>query len=131
MQAPQNPQDLTAQKNQIVTDWSRDLVAELRQSIGQLRLKEKGELQKSITRRVKRQFGDPSSVTIFYRYYGGFVIDGTGKGYPLAKVKGMNAAMNKREPRDWYNDNAHEAAKELADKLAVVNADAYINNIRL
>jgi hypothetical protein len=124
-------EQLSAQKNAIVTQWSKELVGEIKTEIGRLKLTDKGNLKNSIRRRVKREFGDPSAVTIYYRYYGMFMIPGVGKGWPLKKVKGMNARLNPRKPRDWYNTVTENRTAALADQLATVNADAYINNLRI
>jgi hypothetical protein len=122
---------LSAQKNALVTDWSKDLVAEIKGEIGKLKAVDKGGLHKSIRRKVKRQYGDPEAVTVFYRWYGGFIIPGVGKSYPLKKVKGMNASLNPRKPRDWYNSIAEKNTIILADKLAGMHADAYVNNLKI
>ncbi len=124
-------QDLSALKNQIATQWSKAMVIDVKAKIKALSIKDKGHLQNKFRRRVIKRYGEVDRITFFYRYYGLFVIQGTGKGSPLKKVKGRNAGLRQRIPKDWYNSIAEEHLPELANQLAEADANAFIKHYPL
>jgi hypothetical protein len=103
-----------------------------------------GESIKSIT---KKSFGVIDRVTYTFERHGVFVHKGVGRGYEMQGGMVIRTAKSEdpatrqptwwgddpqpRLPNEWFNPLLDQTLPELADKLAIINADAVLNATRM
>ena len=75
------------------------------------------KLANSITSKHRKESGEIDRVTFNFEKHGVFVQKGVGKG--------------NRTPKDWFNNILESEIPELADKIAELNADAFIKMAKI
>lgn len=93
------------------------------------------KLDASIVGTTKRQYGVIDRVTYTFERHGVFVHKGVGRGYQMQGGMVRRVAKSKsttvRLPAEWFNPVLDQSLPELANKLAVINADAVLNATRM
>lgn len=103
-----------------------------------------GDSIKSIT---KKSYGVIDRVTYTFERHGVFVHKGVGRGYKIQGGMVIRTAKSEdpatrqpnwwgddprpRLPNEWFNPLLEQTLPELADKLAIINADAVLNATRM
>lgn len=94
-----------------------------------------GKLVDSITARVGKRMGVNELVSFSFERHGVFVHKGVGHGYNV--VGGMVVRTAKgpmdtaRIPVPWFNQVLDQQVPILADQIAVINANAALNAVKL
>lgn len=103
-----------------------------------------GDSIKSIT---KKSYGVIDQITYTFERHGVFVHKGVGRGYKMQGGMVIRTAKSEdpatrqptwwgddprpRLPNEWFNPLLEQTLPELADKLAIINADAVLNATRM
>lgn len=144
--APSVSWEVSQQQNKLVLEWTVKVKEKLRESTAQFTkgksgtVKRKGgrdeeKLTRSLRHRILNKQGITEGTSFRFERHGVFVHKGVGKGYKM--VNGMVFRYAKgqpnpaRQPVDWFNAVMDQHVPELANKIAVINADASINALRL
>ncbi|HSO89411.1 MAG TPA: hypothetical protein VLQ91_22855 [Draconibacterium sp.] len=98
--------------------------------------RQEGKLVNSIKPSTKQSFGEIDTISFSFERHGIFVHKGVGRGWEMtgklvsrtAKGKIQNGGRNVVE---WFNPVIDRHAPDLADQIAVVNADAVVNAAKL
>ena len=139
------------EQNAIVRRWIPGVNRELRSSASWFRFgktepfitrgtgnkqRTEGKLVNSIKPSTKQSFGEIDTISFSFERHGIFVHKGVGRGWEkdgamvtrTAKGKQQNGGRN---VVDWFNPVIDRNAPELADRIAIVNADAVLNATKL
>lgn len=98
--------------------------------------RQEGKLVNSIKPSTKQTYGEIDTISFSFERHGIFVHKGVGRGWEMkgklvtrtAKGKMKNGGRNMVE---WFNPVIDRNAPELADQIALVNADALLNATKL
>jgi hypothetical protein len=98
--------------------------------------RQEGKLVNSIKPSTKQSYGEIDTISFSFERHGIFVHKGVGRGWEMtgklvrrtAKSKMKNGSRNVVE---WFNPVIDRNAPELADQIAIVNADAVVNAAKL
>jgi hypothetical protein len=104
-------------------------------------------LNDSIKSLTKKSYGVIDRVTYTFERHGVFVHKGVGRGYEMQGGMVIRTAKSEdpatrqptwwgddprpRLPNEWFNPLLEQTLPELADKLAIINADAVLNATRM
>jgi len=93
------------------------------------------KLANAITSQTRKDYGEINMVGFQFPRHGVFVHKGVGRGWKMlsGKVVRTAAGIQKgiRIPKDWMNVEIDNSIAELADELAGIRADTFINSTRL
>jgi hypothetical protein len=94
-----------------------------------------GKLADSITTRIGKKLGVAELVSFSFERHGVFVHKGVGRGYELngnAVVRTAKGSMQApRNPAPWFNAVLNIHVPKLANDIAVINANAALNAVKL
>ena len=98
--------------------------------------RQEGKLVNSIKPSTKQTYGEIDTISFSFERHGIFVHKGVGRGWEMkgklvtrtAKGKMKNGGRNVVE---WFNPVIDRNAPELADQIALVNADVVLNATKL
>jgi hypothetical protein len=139
------------EQNAVVRRWIPGVNRELRSSAAWFRFgktepfitrgtgskqRTEGKLVNSIKPSTKQHYGEIDTISFSFERHGIFVHKGVGRGWEMtgklvrrtAKGKMQNGGRNVVE---WFNPVIDRNAPELADQIALVNADAVLNATKL
>ncbi|MCX6231156.1 MAG: hypothetical protein NTZ33_06390 [Bacteroidetes bacterium] len=135
--------EYTAQ-NAIVKQWKNLVQRELKTSLGQFTNGKQGMVQRkgrmedklanSLKGSIHLDYNLADGVSFKFERHGIFIHKGVGKGYKSTNgmvIKYSKNPSGHRNAAEWFNPIMEHTVPELADKLAVVNADAAVNATRM
>lgn len=112
----------TTNKNDYYNAWAKMMVTIWQDKIGQLRVRDTGELFRSFLIEVAKQSnGDINKIIFSYNYYGRMVDMGVGRGVKLADA----GRENSRKPKRWYNKSWYHSVKVLTEKRAELYGEEF------
>ena len=139
------------EQNNIVNRWIPKVNRELRSSASWFQFgktepfitrgtgtkqRQEGKLVNSIKPSTKQSYGEIDTISFSFERHGIFVHKGVGRGWEMngkvvtrtAKGKMKNGGRNAVE---WFNPVIDRHAPDLANQIAMVNADAVLNATKL
>jgi len=94
-----------------------------------------GKLADSITAKVGKNLGVSDFVSFAFERHGVFVHKGVGSGWEIAGSGVSHTAKHPsgitRKPAHWFNPVLEQQIPILADSIAVINANAVLNAVKL
>jgi hypothetical protein len=138
-------------QNAIVRHWIPGVQRELRSSASWFRfgksepfitrgtgskMRTEGKLVNSIKPSTKQSFGEIDTISFSFERHGIFVHKGVGRGWEMNGKVVRRTAKGKmtgggRNVVEWFNPVIDRNVPELADQIAIINADAVINAAKL
>ena len=143
--------DKSQEQNNIVLSWVPEVNRQLRASTAWFRFgktepfvtrgtgakqRQEGKLVNSIKPSTRQTMGEIDTITFSFERHGIFAHKGVGRGWEMsgkvvrrtAKGKMTNGGRNTVE---WFNPVIDKNAPMLADKIALINANAVLNFSKL
>lgn len=98
--------------------------------------RQEGKLVNSIKPSTKQSYGEIDTISFSFERHGIFVHKGVGRGWEMTGKLVRRTAKGKMEGGgrnvvEWFNPVIDRHAPDLADQIAVVNADAVVNATKL
>ena len=98
--------------------------------------RQEGKLVNSIKPSTKQSFGEIDTISFSFERHGIFVHKGVGRGWEKKGPMVTRTAKGKmsgggRNIVEWFNPVIDRNAPELADQIALINADAVLNATKL
>lgn len=95
-----------------------------------------GKLVNSIKPSTKQTFGEIDTISFSFERHGIFVHKGVGRGWKMSGKFVTRTAQGPvqnggRNSVEWFNPVIDRHAPDLANKIAIVNADAVLNATKL
>jgi len=135
-----------AKQNQIVKQWAPKVKRQLKNSsrifqngkntsFVMRKGRMEGKLSESIKARIGKKLGVNELVSFSFERHGVFVHKGVGRGYNIqgdAVIRTTKAAMSApRNPVHWFNPVLEKYIPLLANDIAIINANAALNAVKM
>jgi len=131
-------------QNEVVKNWASMVQSRLKGNAGAMSKGKDGfvmrgnareeKLSDTIVARTRIISGIISNVSYSFSLHGVYVQKGVGRGYAMEHGMVIRTAAGKsmnRRPNEWFNPVIEETLPALADKLAEINADAFLSLTRI
>lgn len=127
---PENLAQYQEQQVQKTDHWAAKMVSEQLDEISTLGLVDTGKLFRALRYKLRKEFGETSSIGFQFPRYGIMLEKGVGRGYPIERVK-TNQGILKRHPAPWFSAPLDDGGlEELADELASLGGDTILGLVQ-